>query len=347
MKYSTGTRLKTFCYTHNSMEVDFITKTPLLKTSPTFYVREIPIYGNAVLAPMDGYSDWPFRSLCRVLGSAMSYTEFVKVEKILSRSKEPAKRLYFEEAERPLTFQIYGDDPDLILKAALRVQELNPDIIDINMGCPAKSIADRGAGVGMMLAPLKIARTFRKLTAALRVPVTGKIRLGWDRNKNHKLIARIVEENGGSLIAIHGRTKEQRYSGEADWAAIAEVKSLVSIPVIGSGDVKTVADIQRMKQYTRCDAVMIGRAAIANPWIFSGLDREQVSSEKVQKTVREHLAKSMEFYGDEDGQRLFRKYAVQYLLLRTLDRDSRKEILKQRPSGEFLEMLNQIYAATA
>ena len=328
------------------MQVNFIESTTLIGTSPTFYVRELPIYGDAILAPMDGYSDWPFRSLCRALGSAMSYTEFVKVEKILSRSKEPAKRLYFEEVERPVTFQIYGDDPDLILKAALRVQELNPDIIDINMGCPAKSIADRGAGVGMMPTPLKIARTFRKLTSMLKVPVTGKIRLGWDRNKNYKLIARIVEEEGGSLIAIHGRTKEQRYAGEANWDSIAEVKSMVRIPVVGSGDVKTVADIQRMKRHTGCDAVMIGRAAIANPWIFSGLDREQVPPEQVQKTVREHLAKSVQFYGDEDGQRLFRKYAVQYLLLRTLDRDARKEILKERPSGEFLNMLNQIYAVT-
>lgn len=312
-----------------------------------FYVRDIPIYGDTILAPMDGYSDWPFRSLCRALGSAMSYTEFVKVEKILSRSKEPAKKLYFEEAERPVTFQIYGDDPELIVKAALQVQELNPDIIDINMGCPATTIADRGAGVGMMPTPLKIARTFRKLTSVLRVPVTGKIRLGWEGNKNYKLIARIVEENGGSLIAIHGRTKEQRYSGQADWDAIGEVKSLVRIPVIGSGDVRTVADIQRMKQHTGCDGVMIGRGAIANPWIFSGLDREQVPPEQVQKTVREHLAKSIKFYGEEDGQRLFRKYAVQYLLLRTLDREARKQILKERPSGEFLNLLNQIYTVTA
>ena len=199
----------------------------------------------------------------------------------------------------------------------------------------------------MMPTPLKIARTFKKLTSTLKVPVTGKFRLGWDRNKNYKLIGRIVEENGGSLIAIHGRTKEQRYSGEADWDAIAEVKSQVRIPVIGSGDIKTVADIQRMKRHTGCDAVMIGRAAIANPWIFSGLDREQVSPEQVQKTVHEHLERSIKFYGEEDGQRLFRKYAVQYLLLKTLDRESRKEILKQRPSGEFLNMLNQIYAATA
>jgi nifR3 family TIM-barrel protein len=308
-------------------------------------VREVPIYGDTILAPMDGYSDWPFRSICRALGSAMSYTEFVKVEKILSRSKEPAKRLYYEEAERPITFQIYGDDPDLILKAALQIQPLKPDIIDINMGCPAKSIADRGAGVGMMPSPLKIAETFKKLTSALKVPVTGKIRLGWDREKNYKLIARIVEENGGSLIAIHGRTKEQRYSGNADWDAIAEVKSTVRIPVIGSGDVRSVADIQRMKQHTNVNAVMIGRAAIANPWIFMGMDREQVPAELLKQTVHEHLQKSIQFYGEEDGQRLFRKYAVQYLLLRTLDRDSRKEILKERPSGEFLELLNQVYVS--
>lgn len=315
--------------------------------TPVFYIREIPIYGDTILAPMDGYSDWPFRSLCRKLGSAMSYTEFVKVEKILSRSKEPAKRLYFEEAERPVTFQIYGDDPDLMLKAALKIQPLDPDIIDINMGCPAKSIADRGAGVGMMPTPVKIARTFKKLTATLKVPVTGKIRLGWDRNRNYKLIARVVEENGGSLIAIHGRTKEQRYSGNADWDAIAEVKSLVRIPVIGSGDVRTVSDIQRMKRHTNCDAVMIGRAAIANPWIFAGLDREQVTPELLKETIHEHLQKSVQFYGEEDGQRLFRKYAVQYLLLKTLDRESRKEILKERPAGEFLELLNRIYTAMA
>jgi len=315
--------------------------------TPNFFVHNIPIYGDTILAPMDGYSDWPFRSICRALGSAMSYTEFVKVEKILSRSKEPAKRLYYEEVERPITFQIYGDDPDLILKAALIVERLNPDIIDINMGCPAKSIADRGAGVGMMPSPLNIARTFRKLTSALKVPVTGKIRLGWDRNKNYKLIARIVEEEGGSLIALHGRTKEQRYSGNADWDAIAEVKSAVRIPVIGSGDVRSVADVQRMKQHTNCDAVMIGRGAIANPWIFAGYDREQVPAKLLKETIHEHLQKSIQFYGEEDGQRLFRKYAVQYLLLRTLDRDARKEILKEQPSGEFLEMLDRVYAVMA
>lgn len=315
--------------------------------NPTFSIRDIPVYGDAILAPMDGYSDWPFRSLCRELGSAMSYTEFVQVEKILGRSKRPLAKLHYEEIERPVTFQIYGDDPDTILKAALKVEALGPDIIDINMGCPAKTVSSRGAGVGMMRTPLKIARTFKKLTSALKVPVTGKIRLGWENYRSYKLIARIVEENGGSLIAIHGRTKEQSYSGMADWDAIAEVKTAVKIPVIGSGDVKTVADIERMKKHTGVNAVMIGRAAIANPWIFSRLDRDQVSPELVHETVRKHLERSIKFYGPEDGQRLFRKYAVQYLLLRTLDREARKQILRERPTGEFLTMLDQIYAASA
>jgi nifR3 family TIM-barrel protein len=311
--------------------------------SPTFWVRDVPVYGDAILAPMDGYSDWPFRSVCRSLGSAMSYSEFVKVEKILSRSKQPAKKFYYEEGERPVTFQIYGDDPDLILQAALRVQDWGPDIIDINMGCPAKSVADRGAGVGMMRTPLKIARTFKKLTAALKVPVTGKIRLGWDNYRSYKLIARIVEENGGSLIALHGRTKEQSYSGEANWDAIAEVRAAVKIPVIGSGDVKTVSDIERMKKYTGCNAVMIGRAAIANPWIFSGLDRDDVSPEQVHQIVKTHFERNVKFYGLEDGQRLFRKHAVQYLLMKRLTREERKQILQRTPPDEFLAMLDKIY----
>ncbi|MBK8619774.1 MAG: tRNA-dihydrouridine synthase family protein [Anaerolineales bacterium] len=314
---------------------------------PNFYIRDVPIYGDAVLAPMDGYSDWPFRSICRELGSAMSYTEFVQVEKILSRSKQPAKKLHFEEAERPVTFQLYGDNVDKIVEAALRVQDWGPTIIDINMGCPAKSVSDRGAGVGMMKTPIKIARLFTKLSKKLTVPLTGKIRLGWERNKNYKLIARIVEECGGALIAVHGRTKEQSYSGNANWDAIAEVKSMVKIPVIGNGDVKRVEDIEKIKNYTKCDAVMIGRATLANPWIFSRLNREEVTAEQVQKTVRTHLARSVQFYGDEDGSRLFRKYAVQYLLMQTLTRETRKQILKPMPSAEFLEMLNQVYTVTA
>ncbi len=315
--------------------------------APSFHVRDVPVYGDAILAPMDGYSDWPFRSICRGLGSAMSYSEFVKVEHVLHSPRHTKAKLYYEEAERPVVFQIYGDDVEQIVQAARIVQELGPDIIDINMGCPAKSVAARGAGVGLMRTPLKIARLFRKLSAVLSVPFTGKMRLGWEDMRTYRLVARIVEENGGSLIAIHGRTKEQNYGGQANWDAIAEVKAAVKIPVIGNGDVKTAADIDRLKQYTGCEAVMIGRAAIANPWIFSRLDREQVTPQQVHETVRQHLERNVKFYGPEDGQRLFRKHAVQYLLMRTLSREDRKRILQVRPPAEFMELLEQIYLPVA
>jgi tRNA-dihydrouridine synthase B len=176
------------------------------------------------------------------------------------------------------------------------------------------------------------------------VPVTGKIRLGWDTCRSYKLIARIVEDNGGSLIALHGRTKEQSYTGLADWDAVAEVKSLVKIPVIGSGDIRMVADIDRMMKHSGCDAVMIGRGAVVNPWIFSRLDRDQVPPERVKQTLRAHLERNIQFYGEEDGQRLFRKHAIQYLMLRNLDRETRKRILQPRPSGEFLALVNEMYA---
>jgi nifR3 family TIM-barrel protein len=312
--------------------------------TPVFFIGNIPICGDAILAPMDGYSDWPFRSLCRSLGSAMSYTEFVKSDDIVHLFRRVRARLTYEESERPVTFQIYGDDPEVMLEAALIAQDLGPDIIDINMGCPAKSVAHRGCGVGLMRTPEKIGQIFAKLTARLSVPVTGKMRLGWDDCISYREVAHIVEDNGAALIALHGRTKNQGYGGQANWDAIAEVKSLVKIPLIGNGDVKRVEDIRRMKEYTGCDAVMIGRGAIANPWIFSGIDRENVSPEQVRETMREHLEKNVAFYGEDDGERLFRKHAMHYLGLHSLNREARKNILRKRPPGEYLDILREIEA---
>jgi nifR3 family TIM-barrel protein len=252
----------------------------------------------------------------------------------------------FKEDERPVAIQISGDDPEQILEAALEVQELNPDIIDINMGCPAKSIANRGAGVGLMRTPLKIARIFRKLSTALEIPVTGKIRLGWDDDcLTYPLVARIVEENGGQLLAVHGRTKIQGYGGEADWDAIAEVVRAVSIPVIGNGDVYTVADIQHMKDHTGCAGVMIGRGAIQNPWIFSRLDREQVTPQQVRETMLTHLDRNLEFYGADRGLRLFRKYAASYLTPYRLPKEIRKKLLTREQPKEFVALLDEIYAS--
>jgi tRNA-dihydrouridine synthase len=185
-------------------------------------------------------------------------------------------------------------------------------------------------------------------TVPAQIPVTVKHRAGWDESSlNAAEFARALVGAGAAMITVHGRTRAQGFSGAARMEPIAAVRAALPrhIPVIGNGDVKDVAAHERMKRETGCDAVMIGRGAIANPWIFAGYDREQVPSGLLHETIREHLQKSVQFYGEEDGQRLFRKYAVQYLLLKTLDRDARKEILKERPAGEFLELLNQVYAA--
>ncbi len=310
------------------------------RVSPVFKIGAIPVYGDTILAPMNGFSDWPFRSVCSELGSAMSYTEFVRANFIVNAFQHMLPRLTYQEAERPVVFQLYGDDPDELLKAALRVQTLSPDIIDINMGCPAESVTDLGAGVSLMRAPLKVAQIFRKLSRELAVPVTGKIRLGWEDCRNYRLIARVIEENGGAAIAVHGRTQEQRYSGKADWDAIAEVKQAVRIPVIGNGDVKTVVDIERMKRYTGCDAVMIGRAAVGNPWMFARLDRAQVSAEEVRQMVHQHLTRNIAFYGDRKGLVLFRRHALQYLKLQNMPRVVRTSIIAQNDSGNFLSLLD-------
>ena len=284
--------------------------------SPAFFVRDIPVFGGAVLSPMDGYSDLPFRFICRELGSAMSYTEFVNVDELGSRKPivKAWQKLRFDPGERPMTFQIYGHDENRLVDIALRLQDLDPDIIDINMGCYVRSISERGAGSGMLCQPDKIRRVFSRLSAALQVPVTGKIRLGWDNNsRNYKEVARILEDSGASLIAVHGRTRAQAYNGTADWDAIAEIKQHVRIPVLGNGDVRKVGDIARIKAHTGCDGVMIGRAAIGNPWIFAGKDRDQVTLRDRLTLMRRHLALNLDFYGAHAGLLLFRKHAKHYI----------------------------------
>ena len=309
----------------------------------SFFIRHLPIYGDALLSPMDGYSDQPFRSLCRGLGSAISYTEFVKAEDVLERIAHVNEKLAFTDAERPVVFQLYGDDPGKILDAALRVQERGPDVIDINMGCPAKTIAHRGAGVGLMRTPEKIANIFQLLTTRLEVPVTGKMRLGWDEeSRNYLEIAKIVEDNGAQLLAVHGRTRAQGYGGQADWDAIAEVVDALHIPVIGNGDVNTVADIERMKTHVGCAGVMIGRAAMSNPWIFSRLEREDVPPDVVRTTMLRHLELNLAFYGPERGVVLFRKFAARYLTPYALPRDVRQRLMTRARAEEFVELLDEI-----
>jgi tRNA-dihydrouridine synthase B len=310
---------------------------------PSFYIREIPIFGDLILSPMDGFSDLPFRALCREIGSAMSYTEFVNVLDIQNGNPNALRKLSFDPAERPVVFQIFDSDPDRMVKAAQRLQDLHPDIIDINMGCSDKSVSGRGAGAGLLRTPIKVARLFRKLSQTLDVPVTGKIRLGWDDTcRNYLLIARVIEENGGSLVAVHGRTKQQGYSGMADWDAIAEIRQSLSIPIIGNGDVRVPADINRMKLHTGVNAVMIGRAAIGNPWIFSRTERENVPVELVRKVFLNHLERSLDFYGAERGLVLFRKHASRYITPYRLDDSMRKRLLTCQTTAEFISLFDEL-----
>ncbi len=282
--------------------------------NPLFSIKHIPVCGDLILAPMDGYSDQPFRSICRELGSALSYTEFINAMDVLHKSRRLQARLAYLEAERPVVYQIFDSDPVRLLEAALRLCEYHPDILDINMGCSVRSVSGRGAGAGLLRDPCKAAQVVSTLVRSMDLPITVKIRLGWDQDtRNYIEIARVIEDNGGSLIAVHGRTKEQGYSGKADWDAIAEIKQAVSIPVIANGDVHTVADIERIKAHTGCEGVMIGRAAIGNPWLFARLDRGHVPEDLVRETMKVHLERMVSFYGDELGLVLFRKHANRYL----------------------------------
>jgi tRNA-dihydrouridine synthase B len=282
--------------------------------TPSFMVGNIPVYGDLILSPMAGFSDQPYRLICREYGSAMSYTEFVSADGILHCNHRTMEMLRFDSSEHPVVFQIFGSDEATLEQAARKIEQLGPDIVDLNMGCSAKKISARGSGAALLKNPSKIGRILAHLTRALSMPVTGKIRLGWDDNSlNYLEVAKVMEDNGAALIAVHGRTKEQAYNGQANWDAIAEIKQAVSIPVIGNGDVRTVADIERIKQHTGCDAVMIGRAAIGNPWIFQRKDIHEVTLAEKATLIRRHLDLMLDFYGQERGLILFRKHIVKYI----------------------------------
>jgi tRNA-dihydrouridine synthase B len=286
----------------------------VLDRLPSFFIGPVPVHGHVILAPMDGFSDLPYRSLCREFGSALSYTPFVNAMQSLARQPRALRLLDFLPSERPVVFQLFDSDERRLLSAAQSVLALKPDILDINMGCSVRSVANRGAGAGLLRDPLKVARIIESLSGALPIPITAKIRLGWDaRSHNYLEVARAIADHGGALIAVHARTHQQHYSGNADWDAIAAVKAAVAIPVIGNGDVQCAGDIQRMQEHTGCDGVMIGRGAIGNPWIFQGRDRRKVPAEEVVATIRRHARAMVDYYGEHDGLVLFRKHLVRYI----------------------------------
>jgi tRNA-dihydrouridine synthase B len=313
------------------------------KMNPAFFVGSIPIQGNLVLAPMRGYSDLPYRSICRKMGSAISYTSFAGAIGILNEDKETYLALKYLPEERPIVFQIYDNDEERLLDATRQICKLKPDIIDINMGCSIRGISTRGAGAGLLQDVGKVGRIVKSLTSVLDIPVSAKIRLGWShRSKNYLDIARKIEDHGGALIAVHARTRDQGYRGHADWDAIAEIKEAVNIPVIGNGDVKTVEDIDQITAHTGCDAVMIGRAAKGNPWIFQRRNRIEVPFEEVLDIIHLHLDRMIDFYGQGLGMVHFRKHLAAYLDPMKLPDPLRAEILRYSTRTQLHSLLQNI-----
>lgn len=307
-----------------------------------FHVGPLPIRGDRILAPMDGFSDLPFRSLCREYGSAISITAFVNAQELLADNARAWKELRFLPQERPVAFQIFDSSPERLLEAGQRVLSLAPDILDINMGCSVRCVSGRGAGAGLLREPEKIARIIRGLSTRLPIPVTAKIRLGWDATtRNYLEVARAIQESGGAMIALHARTREQAYGGEADWDAIAAVKGAVTIPVVGNGDVRSPEDVDRMRRHTGCDAVMIGRGAMGNPWIFSGMARAEVTPEALASAVHLHLTRMVDFHGADRSATLFRKHLVRYLEIHPPPAHLRESMLEATRVDDLRDLLRR------
>jgi tRNA-dihydrouridine synthase B len=308
----------------------------------SFYVGHVPILGRAILAPMDGFSDAPFRLLCREFGSAISYIAFISARELLQDHQLSRQDLQFDPREQPVAIQLYDNDINRLRKAALRVQSLKPDIIDINMGCSTRRVSQGGAGSGLLCDLQKIADLIEQLDSALDVPVTAKIRLGWDDDtRNYLDVAKIIEDNNGAMIAVHGRTCKQAFKGQADWDAIAEIKETVSIPVIGNGDVKTPEDIHRFFKHTACDGVMIGRAAIGNPWIFQNRSVEEVSNQELSSVIHTHYERMIVVYGEKLGLLRFRKHLSCYLDHATKAHEFRNDLLTSENHEDFINLLNR------
>lgn len=222
-----------------------------------------------ILAPLAGYTDLPFRLLCRESGAALCYSEMISCHGLVYQQQNTLNMLQTTEAERPVAMQLFGDEPEKMGEAAAILSEKPIDLIDLNMGCPVKKVIKKGAGAALMKDPARAAAIIRRVCRSSRVPVTVKIRSGWNHQEiNACEFARMAEDHGAAAIAIHARTWSDGFSGQVDWQMVARVKGSVSIPVIGNGDLKTHADGLRMLQETACDGVMIGRAALGAPWIF-------------------------------------------------------------------------------
>jgi tRNA-dihydrouridine synthase B len=314
-------------------------------------IGNVELANNVFLAPMAGVTDLAFRAICKQFGCGLTYTEMVSAKGMYYKSENTKAMLALAPGERPAAMQIFGSDADIMASIAIEVEQAGADIIDINMGCPTPKIVKNGDGSALMLKPMLIAEIVKKVSTAVTVPVTVKIRKGWDESSiNAVEIAQIAEQNGAKAVTVHGRTREQFYSGQADWNIIKQVKQSVKIPVIGNGDVVSPQTAELMLQQTGCDAVMIGRGAEGNPWIFKSvieylrsgaLVPEPSYAEKVQMAMY-HLQQMIELKGENIGVKEMRKHLAWYLKGMPGSSAVKVEVFKLEKAAE-IEILLQNY----
>ena len=278
--------------------------------------------GNIILAPMAGITDMPFRALCREQGATFSYTEMISAKALYYKNKNTLPLLQVADGERPIAVQLFGSEPELLAQEALKLEEGPYDVFDVNMGCPVPKVVNNGEGSALMRDPVKIGQIVSAMTKVLHKPVTIKIRKGFSADQiNAVEVAKRVEDAGAAAIAIHGRTREEYYSGHADYDIIRQVKEAVSIPVMGSGDIYKGKDAKRMLDETGCDAVMIARGARGNPWIFrevahfleTGEELPRPSVEEVKEMILRHARMLIDFCGENMAIRQMRKHAGYYV----------------------------------
>ena len=284
-------------------------------------IGNVELENNLILAPMAGVTDLPFRLLCKEQGAALCCMEMVSAKGIYYNNKNTESLLTVDERERPVSLQLFGSDPEIMAAMAAKIEHRNFDILDINMGCPVPKVVNNGDGSALMKNPALAGKIIEAMVKAIEKPVTVKIRKGFDdEHINAVEMAHVAEESGAAAIAVHGRTREQYYSGKADWSIIADVKQAVSIPVIGNGDILDARDVIAMKEQTDCDGFMIGRGAQGNPWIFHQILHYFETGELIGKPPMEEMVKTMlrhaklqiEFKGDYLGIREMRKHAAWY-----------------------------------